>query len=289
MSDFIKVISPGLLTTIQDMGRKGYQKYGVPVSGAMDMSSAKLANSIVNNPIKMPLIEITNSGPKLLFECNTVIAITGADISPKVNDIEIKLNRAVAIRKKDILSFQSIKYGSRCYLSVQGGLKTEKILGSYSFFNNITKNSSFYKGMKITINKPTALKVDTKSNIRINKTHFDSLEIEALPGPEFESLSKEQIKKILKQSFSISKHNNRMGYQLNENLPANKNTSMISSAVIPGVVQLTPSGKLIILMRDCQTTGGYPRILQLTEKAIDKLSQKKTNDKIQFKFVDYKI
>jgi allophanate hydrolase subunit 2 len=100
-------------------------------------------------------------------------------------------------------------------------------------------------------------------------------------GPEFDLLSDRQLETLFSREFTIAKENNRMAYQLNESL-ASHNTTMLTSATLPGTVQLTPSGKLIILMRDGQTTGGYPRILQMTERAISILSQKKFGDQVAF-------
>jgi allophanate hydrolase subunit 2 len=119
--------------------------------------------------------------------------------------------------------------------------------------------------------------------VKINNSHFRSKEISCFKGPEFELLTVYQQKQIVEKVFTNSNDNNRMGYRLNETIPNNL-SAILTSAVIPGTVQLTPSGKLIILMRDCQVTGGYPRVLQLTESAICKLSQKTTHQIIQFTF-----
>jgi allophanate hydrolase subunit 2 len=121
----------------------------------------------------------------------------------------------------------------------------------------------------------------SKSLIKINKPHFESVILECFKGPEFDLLNEHQQKKIQTQLFTISKDNNRMGYKLNEIL-ANNLPQILTSAVLPGTLQLTPSGKLIVLMRDCQVTGGYPRILQLNEASIHKLAQKTTNNRLRF-------
>ena len=126
----------------------------------------------------------------------------------------------------------------------------------------------------------------TNSSIKVNSPHFKNNQIEVYKGPEFDQLSTKTQSLLLNRIFSISNNNNRMGYQLNELIETTKMEPMLSSIVIPGTVQLTPSGKLIVLMRDCQTTGGYPRVFQLNNDSINRLAQKTTNDKIQFRLID---
>ncbi|MDX1365873.1 MAG: allophanate hydrolase subunit 2 family protein, partial [Arenibacter latericius] len=110
---------------------------------------------------------------------------------------------------------------------------------------------------------------------------LDEESLKVYRGPEFDELTDKQLEELFTKEFSVAKENNRMAYQLNETIDGS-NLSMLTSATLPGTIQLTPSGKLIVLMKDGQTTGGYPRILQLAEKAIDILSQKKSGDSIRF-------
>jgi allophanate hydrolase subunit 2 len=124
----------------------------------------------------------------------------------------------------------------------------------------------------------------TKYFSKIKNLDFTENELKTYPGPEFEDLSSNQKKLLEATKFTISNLNNRMGYQLNE-LIENSLNPIITSAVLPGTVQLTPGGKLIVLMRDAQTTGGYPRVLQLSDQAINLLAQKKTSDKVTFSMI----
>jgi biotin-dependent carboxylase-like uncharacterized protein len=280
----INVLKPGFYTTLQDLGRFGFQKYGVPVSGVMDYYSAKLANAIMNNDENDALLEITMTGPTLQFTCETEICISGADISPKLNNASIQLNTLVQIQDGDILSFGKPIRGVRCYMAVSGGFKTEEKMGSRSMYKGITDTFSVANGDVLEIVQNPKKLGNKKFLIKSEESHFESREIEVYEGPEFNQLSSYQKKLLFSQSFTVSKNNNRMAYQLEETF-SNNLKSIITSLVLPGTVQLTPSGKLIILMRDCQTTGGYPRILQLVESDINKLSQKFTREVIQFRLL----
>ena len=276
----IKVISKGLYTTIQDKGRFGYRNIGVPSSGYMDSESAETANLIINNPKDNPLIEATLIGPTLEFKKSAVICITGGEFSPTLNDIKISSYSAIEVKKGDILKINNSSIGSRCYISIQGTIISHTILGSKSFYHQIT-NSNIIEDGDIFLFKKNIRTLEQKythKKFELNKT------INVFRGPEFKCLSKESINTLFNEEFSIG-INNRMAYNLLEKIQDGVN-SIISSGVIPGTVQLTPSGNIIILHRDSQTTGGYPRILQLNEKSLNDLAQLRTGDNIRFKLLN---
>ncbi|GAA3611720.1 biotin-dependent carboxyltransferase family protein [Flavivirga amylovorans] len=277
----VKVLKTGLFSTIQDLGRHGYQDYGVPYSGVMDMYSASVANVLLGNDEYAAVLEITMTGPTLEFGCDTSICVSGANISPKINDTLIKLNKPISVKNGDIISFGNLVWGFRAYLAVLGGFKTENVMNSYSMYQGVTKQSMLFKNDTLLIDVPLKDFARKHATIKIRETHFTTEYIEVFRGPEFEKLSKGQQDSLFEQGFTISKENNRMAYQLEEPL-MNDLEPIITSSVLPGTVQLTPSGKLIILMRDCQTTGGYPRVLQLKETSINILSQKFTGNPIRF-------
>ena len=279
----IKVLKAGFYTTIQDRGRVGFASVGVPVSGVMDSFSSYIANSILGNSLGDAVLEITFGGTQLQFLQDTFISISGGDFSPIINGKRITLNSRIQVFENDVLSFGKINFGVRCYLAIKGGFQIKKVLGSRSFYQNITDDFIIRKNDILSIKETKNQFESANTSIKTIKHHFENNQIECSKGPEFELLNELQKKQIVKKLFSISNDNNRMGYKLNE-IIENDLPSILTSAVLPGTIQLTPSGKLIILMRDCQVTGGYPRILQLTERAINQLSQKTTNDKFQFVF-----
>lgn len=278
----IEVLSPGLFTSIQDLGRFGFRNQGVPVGGAMDSISAKMANSLLNNLITDAVLEITLMGPKLLFKADTTIAISGANMTPKINEETISINKPVNVLEGDILSFGKLVSGARCYVAIKNGINAEFVLNSKSQFSNITSCNRLMKNDLIKFysnsNNLEVNKEDAKNDIHF----FGTEEIEVTHGPEYDLFSKNEIAKILTQKLTISNQNNRMGYQIVEAV-IRHSVSITTSPVLPGTVQLLPSGKLIILMKDAQTTGGYPRILQLSEFSISVLAQKIVGDKIYFR------
>tara|TARA_B100001250_G_scaffold412345_1_gene443301 strand:+ start:711 stop:1550 length:840 start_codon:yes stop_codon:yes gene_type:complete len=278
----IKVIKEGLFSTIQDTGRFGFKNIGVPVSGAMDQSSAKLANLLLGNDESSAVLEMTLVGPTLEFMNDTYISITGADMNPSLNKKKVLLNKQLFVNKGDILYLSHSSNGMRTYLGIKGGFNSEKKLGSKSFYKGITKSEKLIKNDKIKFDQTINSPMKTNKNINDFKINRKS-KINVFKGPEFDSLDSNSRDLIFKTHFTIGV-NNRMGYNLVEAID-NKIPSIISSPVMPGTVQLTPSGKLIILCRDCQTTGGYPRILQLDKNSINRLSQKTIGEIINFKLV----
>ncbi|NNE75930.1 MAG: biotin-dependent carboxyltransferase family protein [Pricia sp.] len=276
----LKVLKSGLFTTIQDGGRYGYLNKGVPVAGYMDTFSAKKVNLLLENDEDAAVMEITMTGPTLQFEEETYISIGGAELTATLNNTVIQPYKVLKVNKGDILSYGKLDKGFRSYLGIKGGFKPPLVLGSRSFFSSVTTKNHFrdndavsYESFTSFSPKISELKVDS---------FLDETQLRVTHGPEYDFLSDLQLEALFAKKFTISNENNRMAYQLQEKIPGHE-ISMLTSATLPGTVQLTPSGKLIILMKDGQTTGGYPRILQLSDRAISILAQKKFGDPISFK------
>jgi antagonist of KipI len=282
----VEVLHPGLFSSIQDGGRFGYRKYGVPQSGPMDNAAAALANLLLQQERDTAVMEITLQGPKLKFLGATQIVITGALLSPRLDEEEIRNNRVYKVLAGQILSFGKRISGCRAYLSVKNGFKTEEVLKSLSWSPGITQFSRLEKAMKLPFLSGDSEGISSLSSVG-ELDHLTSEIVEAFPGPEFHLLSAEEKNMLQKSHFSVGRNSNRMGIQFDEELENNLEP-IITAPVIPGTVQLTPSGKMIALMRDCQTTGGYPRILQLGEAGINILAQKIPGEKIQIKLMDYR-
>ncbi|WP_339705275.1 biotin-dependent carboxyltransferase family protein [uncultured Kriegella sp.] len=278
----LKVLKSGFFTTIQDGGRYGYLNKGVPVSGFMDTFSAYKVNLLLENETNAALIETTMTGPTLEFGKSTYICLGGAQLSVTLNNEPIQDYKVYKVEKGDKLSYGKLEKGFRSYLGVKDGFVTPKILGSQSLYLPITSKNHLEDGSSVDYSiceqfksKTPELKVDSfLSETILTVTH----------GPEFHILSKRQLEGLFFKDFKISNQNDRMAYQIEEKIIGHK-VSMLTSATLPGTVQLTPSGKLIILMKDGQTTGGYPRVLQLTDRAISILAQKKFGDKVSFKLI----
>ena len=277
----IEIINSGFYTSIQDKGRIGFKNFGVPISGAMDQHSFSWSNRLLNNLTNSAVLEMSFKGPKICFHEDTFIAITGAFMGPKLNGFSLEMNKPIGIKKMDILQFGNAIRGSRTYLSVLGGLQTQKILGSRSQFKGITTIERISKRTVIPIKK-LSFNLFKGAVIKHTMMNFDKNILTAYEGPEF-NLLPENIKHQLSfQKFHLSHLNNRMGYQLKEKITI-KLPQIWTAPVLPGTVQCTPEGKLIILMQDAQVTGGYSRLLQLDDDAINCLAQKGTNDLLQFR------
>ncbi|MFT5984697.1 MAG: biotin-dependent carboxylase-like uncharacterized protein [Planctomycetota bacterium] len=276
----IHVLKAGLWTSIQDRGRYGYRSIGVPLSGAMDLHSAHLANKLVGNPITAAILEFTAMGPELQFDKEAVIAITGATFGIFVNNEEQCINTIIHIKEGDCIKFTPPKKGWRGYLAIQGGLDSEVVLGSKSMYLGITEKIRIEKGAILNFSTISQL-LKAKDKV-LKPLGFDSEFIDVFKGPEYEILDDKTKENLINNNFKVHQNSNRMAIQI-DGLGEVKFDDILTVPVQPGTVQITPSGKLLILMRDAQTTGGYPRVFQLTNDAVNKLAQKRPNDKIVFR------
>lgn len=271
---YVEIIQPGI-ASIQDTGRFGYLSEGIPVAGFMDYRAAGFANMLVGNSVDNACIEWGMLPPKLKFKDAAVIALTGALVEVYLDGIQVSLYKSINVLKNSVLSFGRVKSGVYSYIAIQNGFQTKKVLESRSWFFGITSNQLFRKGMEIPFFKQNIITA-TKTRLVPLKHSQSILLLEAYPGPEFNLLTKKQQSLLLNSEYTISVNRNRMGIQLNEVFELH-DFSLLSSPVLPGTVQWTPSGKLIILMKDAQTIGGYPRLLQLKNNEQGKLSAHNSN------------
>ena len=276
----VKVLKSGFFTTIQDKGRFGYRNKGVPVSGAMDSQALDMANSLLENSDGAAAFEVTMTGPTLLFGAETYICLSGARISATLNNEPIENYKVYKINNGDIVSYGRLESGFRGYLAVKGGLKAECVLESCSQYYPLTSKRNIDEGDEINLEASTNFEPKI-SELKINP-YLKREELTVSRGPEYDMLEDNQLEALFSKGFTVAKENNRMAYQVTEPI-AGHDRSILTSATLPGTIQLTPSGKLIMLMKDGQTTGGYPRILQLTKEAVCILAQKKSGDSFHYK------
>jgi antagonist of KipI len=291
------IIKPGIQDTIQDEGRYGYQHLGINPGGAMDLYAMQVANMLVGNNANEAVIEMHFPAGAILFTQPILIAIAGADFSASINGDPIPHLHPVLVGKNDVLQFHQPVYGARAYLAVSGGLDIEKWIGSYS--TNLKAKYGGFKGRSLQKQDELFLKLSTsflqirENEYRVlpwgadNKWPGETNELFILPGREWDRLTAEAKENLLMTSFVITRQSDRMGYRLNNiPLPLLSNEEVISSAVNFGTVQLLPDGRLIILMADHQTTGGYPRVAHVITAHHSKLAQYKSGDKIYFRLTD---
>lgn len=276
----IKVLKPGLYSSLQDEGRFGYRNKGVPVSGAMDALAFKQVNALLGNLEEAALLELTMTGPTLQFYAPTYFCIGGADMSATLNNVPIATYNVYQAAEGDIVSFGRLNNGFRGYLGVKGGFTSTAELGSSSQYYPITENSRIEVNDELQFNPYQDGWETPNTTLEIDYLNLSQLKVSK--GPEFNLLTDKQLERLFSREFTVAKENNRMAYQLTEVIQPHKH-AILTAATLPGTVQLTPAGKLIVLMKDGQTTGGYPRVLQLSELAICVLAQKKYGDTITFK------
>lgn len=281
-------LKSGILTTIQDLGRSGFRRFGINPSGAMDRMACRLANIILGNDETEPVLEIHFPAPILKFEKTTNFAICGADFSAQLNDRKVETFRPLSAKEGDILIFAEPRFGTRVYLAVEGGFQTEKWLGSAStnlkigFGHNLQKGERIHFKRQTSRNSRNAYKVGFGLIPRYS--HFPTVRV--LAGAEFDKLTAISVETFLKNSFKISATSDRMGFRLEGNpLFLLEEVEMVSTAVDFGTIQLLPNGQMVILMADHQTTGGYPRIAHVTKIDLPIVAQLKPGDKIYFKMI----
>ncbi len=279
----IEILRSGSHICIVDIGREGYQNYGTPVSGAMDMVSLARANSLLGNKMNDGILELYFSGHQIQFHCNTHIALAGATADLTLGDKNIYIDQVIKVNKGDILSIGAMSKGCRLYIAIAQGIESTTLLGSKSPLSGYTKEQ-IKKGDKISIKStPLALKkFATRSALNIDRTK----KIQCTVGPEWHKLSKLQQEAILSNTYVINHQSDRMGYRLDGPSLDIDPFQILSSPVMTGTIQLLPNGLPLILMRECQTTGGYPRILQVLSYDINQLAQRKPQDEVQFELTD---
>lgn len=276
------VLQPGLYTSIQDTGRFGYSSWGIPASGAMDHLSLTMANKVLGNSPDAACLEITQFGPTLKFSDDTIILFAGASTPVLLNGGPVQLTNFqwLPIQKGDTLQIGYVEYGLRSYMAIKGGFQSELKFGSKSQSKGITKNEKLTKFETISYNA-----VDHPYRLPTSKVKplfpwINKKKIEVYPGPELSLLNKNERDILHNSPFTISQYSNRMAIQLEEKL-SNNAEQILTSPVFPGTIQLTPAGKLLILMREAQVTGGYPRVLHVKEEELNLLAQMPPGSKFE--------
>lgn len=290
----LRIIKQGILDTVQDNGRYGYQYLGINPDGAMDRFSAQLANALMGKDLHAPVLEIHFPSPRVRFEKETIICISGGNFSPAINDKQIPLHHPIMVSKNAVLKFEKLQTGARCYLALWQDLAIPEWINSYS--TNTKAGAGGWQGRSLLKNDSIPFPADKKLSKFLQEKEFMVLpwksqeivdtrsEIEFLFGSEWHWMTAEAQELFQNSLFQITIDADRMGYKLaGPELELNTNEQLVSSAVSFGTVQLLPNGQLIILMADHQTTGGYPRVAHIISAHLPILAQKKANDVLQFR------
>jgi biotin-dependent carboxylase-like uncharacterized protein len=282
---FLEILKTNPGTSIQDLGRIGLGHWGVPIAGVMDQRSYKWINHLLKNNPNAAILEILQPGFKCRFDSYITIGLSGAKAEIRKNG-ELTSFTLIKIVPGDELEIGKFFLGSIVYLGITQGFQTEVILSSRSNYPKITNKGMLSKGDKVPFFTTQSLAEETFASVKLKTTWLEESILEIYPGPDFEALSNDNKTQLFNSKFTISTLANRMAFQLEELLP-NSIPERLTAPVFPGTVQLTSGGKLLILMRDAQVTGGYPRVFQLTEGSLDILAQKKPGQQVKFQLKNF--
>ncbi|MBP7416779.1 MAG: biotin-dependent carboxyltransferase family protein [Pyrinomonadaceae bacterium] len=292
MSILIK--KPGILTTIQDLGRVGYRRLGINPGGAMDRTAARLINILLGNDETEAVVEMHFPAAEITFEKNAVFAIGGADFSAKLDGEPIENWQPYFAAKGSTLSFTKKISGNRAYVAVSGGFKLDKWLGSSS--TNLAAKTGGKDGRPLATGDQIPFALQIKAKPQIRRCHISSSlipyyrpfpTVRVIVGAEFHLLSKSSQGLFFVRDFIISPNSNRMGFRLKgEPVELAEPFELLSSAASFGTFQLLPDGQLIVLMADHQTSGGYPRVGHVITRDLPLIAQLGPGDKVAFHLIE---
>jgi antagonist of KipI len=286
MMGSLQVVKPGLLTTVQDLGRYGHQASGVPVGGPMDTFSHRLANQLVGNEIDAATLEITLLGPELIVDANTTIAIAGAHFEVTCDDRPVAMHASFAVRRGQRLKFARIEQGARAYLAVSGGIQTEPVLGSRA--THLVSRMGGFGGRSLAAGDRVPIAGDAtaatqRKSVGLTLPTSGRALLRVMAGPQSDWFDADALKMIGGVSFRVSPQSNRMGYRLQgPPLVRSREGELISEPLGIGAIQVPPTGEPILLMADRQTAGGYPKIGYVISADLPLAGQLAPGDFIEF-------
>ncbi len=281
----LTVHQPGVLTTVQDLGRPGLRRFGVPLGGAMDRDALRIANALVGNPDEAAALECTLSGPQISFAADTWIAIAGGTLPGW------PYARPVRVEAGQLLSFRRVERGCRAYIAVAGGLIVPQVLGSCSTylpgrFGGV-EGRSLLAGDEILVGA---------SDIAFANTEHWAIVPELLPHPvtrtqiriirgaQWDRFSSEGVRRFFSDSYRVLAQSDRMGLRLSgPAVEAGAAVDMLSEPVAAGAIQIPPDGQPIVLMADCQTLGGYPKLGHVITVDLPRVAQLQPGESVRFR------
>ena len=290
----ITVLNPGLLTTVQDMGRVGYQQFGVSVSGVMDPRATALANILLDNDEGEAVLECTMMGPHLQFNQANCIAITGGDLGATLDGQPVKTYCAIKVEAGQVLRFTAPKKGCRAFIAFAGGLDIPEVMGSRSTYMKAKigglNGRKLEKGDEIGFRAPKAELHNM--NIRNMAPEFvarPEYTVRVVLGPQDDYFTEEGIHTFLSEVYTVTAEFDRMGCRLEGTAIQHKDGGdIISDGIAFGAIQVPSAGKPIIMLGDRQTTGGYTKIANVITADFRILAQLKAGDKVRFEKVSIK-
>lgn len=304
----LMIEKPGLQTSVQDLGRPGFQQYGVVAGGAMDTYAHRVANLLVGNSETCATIEAALAGPTIRFEADSLIALAGGDLSPSIDGEPVPMWRPVAVKAGAALTFGKPVSGCRVYVAVAGGIDVPVVMGSRSTYAKARiggfDGRCLEKGDRLPVGNPSAptkqwsekalsgatgkkfCAADWSVSDDLMPRYGSEAEIRMMKGPQHHWFDEESRSLFFNGTFTVSSESDRMGYRLKgETLRLSEPRELLSEGVVAGAVQVPSGGNPILLMADRQTTGGYPKIGQAATVDLPLVAQMKPGAKLRFREV----
>jgi antagonist of KipI len=288
----VHVVKPGLLTTVQDRGRWGSQSLGVSVSGPMDSYSHRLANAIGGNDAGAATLEVTLSGPELEFDDTRTVAVTGAEFELTVDGRPVAMRSALDVSAGSLLRFGRRVRGARAYVAISGGITTPRALGSRSTHLPSSMGGldgrALRAGDRLPLGEPLQSPRPVRRSQPVESSSTWTLPdgratLRVLPGPQLDRFVRTAWDVLQSAPYVVANDSNRIGYRLvGPSLETPGKLDLISDATPLGVLQVPPSGQPILLMADCQTTGGYPKIAAVISADVSVAGQLGPGDTVRF-------
>lgn len=290
----IEVIKPGLSTSVQDLGREGYQQFGMVVAGAVDLFALQIGNILVGNKREAAGLEVVLMGPKLRFLKDTVIAICGANLSPTIDGNPIPLWKSYIIYEGQTLSFGKPIIGAYAYIAVSGGITTPEVMGSRATYQKAAiggLNGQFLsKGDVLPTGEPNLANSGRQLQPNLVPDYNKPRKIRVILGPDQAAFTKEGMHTFLTETYQITTQTDRMGTRLKgPKIIHTEAADIISDAIFPGTVQVPANGQPIILLADRQPTGGYTRIATVISEDIPRVAQSQPGTELTFEVVTLEL
>ena len=292
----LTVLDPGFLTTVQDLGRQGYQQFGVPVGGAMDTYSLRAGNRLVGNGDHLAALEVTLEGPRLKVRGEAVVAVTGAKLKVWKNGQRVPQWQALYLCEGDEFCIGNVERGARAYLCVAGGLDVPLLLGSRSTFLGGGWGGFHGRVLRahdvLPLVAVTSERLKTEGNFALEEDQSvlpaKVTPVRVMLGSQSSLFSAATLESLCAGYYQISPQADRMGYRLmGEVLVSSGMADVVSDGIAPGSIQVAGNGQPTIMLADRQTTGGYAKIATVIGADLPLLGQMKPQDRVQFVAVNY--
>ncbi|MDX1266539.1 MAG: biotin-dependent carboxyltransferase family protein [Oceanisphaera sp.] len=283
----LRILTPGPLSLVQDLGRHGHQHIGVSPGGPMDEHAFLWANRLLDNPLNAPQIEIAMGQFSCEFHADTCIALTGADMNATLNGQAVAVWQSLHIRAGDQLSLSGARHGIRTYLAVKDGFKVTGILNSSATVMRDGLGGADRQGGKLAAQdllgyNVTSLILTRQVPRQFIPEYSQNISLNIIPGYQYDRFDKTERERFFSSEYTVTPQIDRMGYRLSGAAIRCQTSSLISEGIALGAIQIPADGQPIILMRDRQTIGGYPKIGCVTARDLSTLAQCQPGAKIRF-------